>query len=297
MVDLNRLEKLQELRQSGALSDDEFLVQKERLFASESQPSSQPKIILVLGGIALVVISITLGYLAAQRETEPYSRALANNTPDTDAPDLAVPIEPATDPRAKAAPAAVGFQWAMNSTVIGLNPAFVESKLGVAKKKSANALIFDVEGCQVDYGVEGNKIVSAHSDVSGRCQPVIDGRKVTPSTTFGSVAGTYSKLISDCIFSCGNAADPTIDLYTAGYHANGFIDVIYHGGYSDISSEAMDQWANAIRRQHGVADDDWSNSNFEWFSCVTDAPLDVSKPMRAERVRGVTIGRDINYCL
>jgi hypothetical protein len=191
---------------------------------------------------------------------------------------------------------AAGFQWAMSSSVIGLNPAFIEAKLGPAREKSDDNLIFEVEGCVVSYSVKGTRIVSASSVVNSKCQPVINGRKITPEMTFGSLIGGYSKIISTCIFSCGNAYDPTIDVYTPGYHANGFIDVIYQGGYGDVSDSAMHRWANAIRRQHGVADDDFKNSSDEWFSCVSDPPLDVANLMRAEHVSGVTIGREIKYC-
>lgn len=293
MVDLGKLERLNALRHSGALSDDEFQAQKERLLATGS-PTARRKVLGLVAAAATLIL-IALAYVSSRP-----SAGVASVTPGTsesigsDLPlaEVTGAAEPAPSPSA----AVADFQWAMSSSILGLNPAFVEARLGPAKEKSADYLTFEVQRCEVQYDVKGNRIVAAHSAVNAQCQPTVDGRRITPKTTFGSFAGTNASLVSYCIFNCGNAADPTIDLLIPGYHANGFVDVVLGGGYSDASSDAMDLWESVIRRRHGVAEDDWENLDYEWFSCVKDAPPEVARMMRAETVISVTIGRDIKYC-
>jgi hypothetical protein len=300
MTDLDQLEKLSRLRESGALTEEEFQTEKRRLLDGEPAKSGALKYAFPLAGLGIILV-IVLTFLLVQhlglgRQLEdkptPGSTAVAETTEN-----IIAPLPEATETTVPVSEPKVGYQWAMSSDVIGLNPAYVEGKLGAAKEKSSASISFEVEGCTVLYTLKGSQIVAAFTLVNAKCQPTIEGKKITPSTTFGSLMGSEPQLLSNCIYNCGNAYDPSIDLYQPGYHANGFIEVAFQGSIGDATSKAMDQWASAIRVQHGLAEDDYANSNYEWFQCVSNPPKPVVATMRAERVAGVSIGRNLNSCL
>jgi hypothetical protein len=187
---------------------------------------------------------------------------------------------------------AASYQWAVSPEVIGLNPAFVERKLGVAKAKFPSQWYFEVGGCEVNYGITGQEITSLSTNVTAKCNPMVDGVKITPRVKFSSLM-SKAKLFSSCIYSCGNAYDPTIDLVQIGDRDNQFIDVQYQGWPSEITGKAMEQWKSAIRSHYGVSDDDYESIEVEWFNCISDAPAEVVSTMRREVVTGIWLGRDL----
>jgi hypothetical protein len=185
------------------------------------------------------------------------------------------------------------FGWAFSSEVIGLNPSFVESKLGPAKSKSKTQWEFEVQGCKVSYGVKGSEITSASTAVMPGCLPEIDGKKITPKTTFAALRGDYDTIRSSCIYNCGNAYDPTIDLYQPGYHANNFIEVVYQGNLGDAQVKASELWRQAIRVAHGLDANGYEGEDYDWYQCLSPAPPAVVSAMDSEHVGYVTIGREL----
>ena len=189
-----------------------------------------------------------------------------------------------------------GYEWATSSRVIGMNPAYVEKVLGPPMYKYDGDWTYDFNGCEVTYLFEGATIDMLSAVISETCQPVIDGKRITPATTFADVGLDKGTLQAHCIFNCGNAADPTIDLFLPGYRANGGIEIVYHGNYSDAQSEAMDQWVSAIRRDRGIAPDDFTYREGV-FECVSTPPAGVDALLRNETVTAVTLGVNVNtYC-
>ena len=292
MVDLGQLEKLNDLREKGALTDEEFQAEKQRLFHLDKQRPKNPHYALIAALVIMALAFVIAAFLFTVNDVEQLPAAVPSPVA------TGVPTETVSDARSVAAeaetPQVGSYQWSVSPEIVGLNSAFVERKLGVAKQKFRTIWTFEVDGCEVTYWLKGPEIRSLSTDVTGKCQPIVDGVKITPRTSFSSLM-KKAELFSSCIGGdCGNAADPTIDLLSSGTHINQFIDVKYQGRYSDVTSKAIDQWASAIKRQHGLSDDDYDNIDFEWFNCISNAPADVVSTMRQEVVTAVWIGRDLN---
>jgi len=189
-----------------------------------------------------------------------------------------------------------GYEWATNSRIIGMNPDYVEKVLGPPMYKHDGNWTYDFNGCEVTYIFDGATIDTLTAVIKENCQPVINGKRLTPATTFADVGIDNGMIQADCIFSCGNAADPTIDLFFQGYRANGGIEIIYRGNYSDAQSAAMDLWVDSIRRERGIAPDDFTYREGV-FDCVSSPPAGVNALLRNETITAVTLGADVNtYC-
>jgi hypothetical protein len=185
--------------------------------------------------------------------------------------------------------AAATLQFAVSPEAIGANPGYLEQRLGVPKVKTKYQLVFEVSGCRVDYGVEGNAVSSIDADVTASCQPTVQGMKITPSTTYGQIhrkepSGTY---IASCLSGCGNAADPTVDLSYPGSRSNQFLGIHYSAGYDQVSS-ALERWDKAVRAERGLGEFD-TPDDYEAFSCVAGPPDDVSAQLEKVRVRHIQI--------
>lgn len=292
MQNLDRLEQLARLRDQGALTEAEFEEQKARLLDAD-QPKARNSTWLLLGGAALVVLLLAVVLFSVSKQN---SADIANVTAARD--DAVTPadnvVEAATAmPLETPTPAAEGgYAWATSQDMLGLNPAFVESKLGPARQKSATSLEYQIAGCRVYYGIKSGKVEFVTTDVSARCHPEVDGKTLTERTTFRDVAAGGS-LVADCVSYCGNAYDPTIDIFVPGSHAGGFIQTYYTGAIGDPTSNAQELWTAAIRVKHGVGADDYENSDADWFTCVADAPASVAAAMAPEHISGVTFGYSV----
>jgi len=200
----------------------------------------------------------------------------------------AVIVPPSSDARSSAT-----FSWATNPERIGSNPAYLEKVLGPAERKDDISWSFEVQGCEITYALEDNSVVSFGAEISPSCHMLVNGMPITHATTFGQVGRVLGgDLTSYCIGgSCGNAADPTIDLFIPGSRATGFIDTRIDGKYDTIQQRAMDIWQASIRRQHGSTTDDL---DYRLFNCISSPPPAVTAVMRNERVNSVTIGRDLD---
>lgn len=185
------------------------------------------------------------------------------------------------------------LDWATSNEIIGLNPDWVEQRLGVPKIKADNRLVFEINGCEVTYLVEVSSIRTMFVDVNETCHPNIQGSRITHETTFGSLDqpnNGNSDYIAWCLTSCGNAADPTIKLYYPRYKANGDISISYYTNWAQ-SDDAIEMWERSVRRHEGL-------SNFEYppdyriFRCVSNPPSEIGRLLSEMTVTEVWISRD-----
>ena len=166
-------------------------------------------------------------------------------------------IEPAqiqdSQPKSKIAQAGGGadLAFALSIEVIGMNPAYLEQKIGVPVRSSEYQAVFEVSGCKIEYGIDGGEIFDYRVDVSEGCRPVISGKIISPQTTFSEVHERWGTYIADCFAGCGNAYDPSISLRFDGSRSNGFVSVTYGASYED-TSEAQDIWETEVRRRLGI---------------------------------------------
>lgn len=298
MPDLGKLEQLNRLRESGALTQDEFDREKAAILATgEVKALNNGLKIAIAAAIIAVVMLITI--LVGQNVSAPSTQAEHQEAlePLTSLVNVqkAEPVENASAPAIPVAaqtPSAT-LDWAFSEQVIGLNPTYVEGKLGPAKSKGGGTWEFDIRGCAVSYTVANSEITSASTFVKAGCQPKVMGTTITPRTTFSQLKGSYDIIRSSCIESCGNAADPTIELYKPGFHANNFIEVVYSSRYGDGQQNAMDLWVKAIRAAHRKGPNEFDSGDYEWFQCVSNPDASVVSALAPEQVGYVMIGRNL----
>jgi len=185
------------------------------------------------------------------------------------------------------------LDFATSNEAIGSNPDWVEQRLGIPKIKSANRLVFEINGCEITYLVEGSSILTMIVDVNETCHPNIQGSKITHETTFGSLdqpnngSGDY---IAWCLTYCGNAADPDIKLYYPGYRANGFISISYYTNWAQ-SDDAITMWERSVRRREGLNEFEYP-TDYEVFRCVSNPPAEISRLLSEMTVTRVWVSID-----
>jgi hypothetical protein len=320
MNNIENLERLNRLRESGALTEEEFYQEKLKLISGKSHDAQKQtfKIALLLGTIVVGVAALAAFLWQNQGKGDeilkPETAAIGPSKgtpsletpakkedeilkPETAAIDLPKVIPslraPATNDVStlkKAETALLTF--ATSTEVLGLNLGYLERRLGVPKEKRAGNIVFEVGGCTISYDIVESSVSSLDVNVSQNCQPTIQGMKVTPQSTYGQVfnrqgGGAY---LASCLTDCGNAADPTIDLTYASSRATEFISVNYATDYNQVS-RALDLWENAVRRQRGLGEFD-TPDDYEAFSGVSDPPLEVIPLLRKLRVKSVRLAKD-----
>lgn len=285
MADLDKLEQLNRLKNTGAITEVEFNQQKSQIL-SESRGAPSTRIVVMF--VLLVLVAAIFWF--ATRPTDSADEALEAQTlkdnisaPIDDAP--AIPTQAET-------PLVNNLTFATSDAVIGVNPAYLEQKLGVPREKSKGGSVFEVSGCTINYTYDDNGVTGFYLDITRSCQPTIRGRKVSPNTTFGSLLAmeNWGVYAASCLTSCGNAADPVIDLSYPGSRSTGFISVSYSTDY-DQSSEAMRVWEQTLRRNLGLGEFDIPE-NYETFSCVRNPPANVRKLLPRMTVKTVWVTND-----
>lgn len=295
MSKYDQLEQLNRLRESGALTDAEFDIEKAKLIADRpSNISVTPKYAAFIGiaVIALIVAAVatTAFWSGPARDLEMVESADAVG--DNDHVEMLM-ADAASDFETPSSGSPT-FEWAFSDQVIGLNPAYLEGLLGPAKEKTPSSWTFEVQGCDIWYSIANSAVENATTSIRANCQPVVQDRRITPSTTFGDI-GLGSHIVrASCIYNCGNAADPTIDLFRGGFRANNNIDVVYRGNYGDGQASAMDGWRQSIRRARGLEPDGYDGDDYEWYQCVASPPAAVAAMLRSENISMVTFGRNID---
>lgn len=289
-MDLDRLERLNRLRDSGALSNEEFQLEKAKVLRGVTSEKGHIQRrwlwwavpIIVVGLIALVGVFVVDrrgdkadGKALAERsqaEGRIVSNSVEANVPTADAPTIAPPLA-----------------FATSTEVIGINPAFLQQRLGVPRETGDWGATYEVGGCTISYRFAKRAVTGFSVDLGPRCRPVIQGRQVSSTTTFAQLKKRepWGSYIASCLTSCGNAADPTIDLAYPGSRATQLVSVSYSTDY-DQASKALDLWEQAVRREKGM-DEFAMPDDFDAFMCVSNAPDEVESTLRNAKVRSVRV--------
>ncbi len=291
---LSQLERLNRLREAGALSDSEFEDQKQAILDGKARSGSRRPSLLIGAGIVAVIGAVFLllfwyqggdadGNPTASPPVEPSQSALAPQDATSQSPTPeATPTVSAGD----------RLTFATSDQVIGTNPAYLEQSLGIPREKSTGYLVFEVGGCTISYSASGSRITGFWVDVGPSCSPTIRGNRISPQTTFGDIlsGANWGQFSADCIYSCGNAADPVIDLSYRGSRATNFISVRYSTSY-DQASDALDLWEKGVRRELGLSEYE-TPSDYEPFNCVSNPPADARRLMPRMGVRSVSVSGD-----
>lgn len=299
MPDLDKLERLNQLRQSGALTEEEFQTQKAKILADEkdgARGTGSNQWLLI--GIAAAVVTVLIATILLVRSTSSdignATLAKPGSSYSLDGNDTEVALSNEITPTPIPTPTAVNqFAWASNEERIDNNPAYLEQKLGPAVEKDEYSMRFDVGGCQVRYSLARGSVSSIDIPVTAKCSPLVRGRTITPATTFASLRSQGGLMTASCLGNCGNAADPTIDWLVPGTHASNLIEVDYEASQKGPILDAQNLWERAIRRTHGLAEDD-DSQDVDIFNCPSNPPQEVVRSMNPSHIAWVHIGYELN---
>jgi len=295
------LERLARLRDSGALTEEEFALQKQRLLYSESPVPGASESrrglttttkVAIAGFVILMIMLAIYGWFRPGANQVP-----ANERTGAAQTNGSAPIGNQgnmNEPVSLAEPTPTGsYSWATSTDVLGVTPEFLESRLGPARERSAFSRTFEVGGCRIFYTVERSAVRAFQAPVSTRCRPSLRGTvastlRVSPTTTFGQIW----RLLGEGEFRAtqvegfGNAADPTIELEYGGAHVDNFVRVSFS---STDAGDAFSLWANAIRARLGMSPDQ-PIDDYAPFQCVDNPPSTVGRALRNASVDSVTVG-------
>ncbi|WP_057884210.1 SHOCT domain-containing protein [Tsuneonella troitsensis] len=297
---LNQLERLNRLREAGALSDSEFEDQKQAILVGKSRTGSRRLSVLIGLGIVAAIGAIMLVFFWTQGGSNSGDpRAVAS----PDAPsqgELAVQVAPSQSPTPEATTSVSAgdrLTFATSDQVIGTNPAYLEQRLGIPRERSAGYLVFELGGCTISYSATGSRVTGFTVDVGPSCSPTIRGNRIGPRTTFGEILNrdNWGQFIADCLYGCGNAADPVIALSYRGSRATNFISIRYSTSY-DQASDALSLWEQGVRREAGLSEYE-SPLDYEPFNCASNPPEDARRLMPRMRVRSISVtGDEVGPC-
>lgn len=290
-TELDRLERLNHLRESGALTNEEFEAKKrDILSAGQKQHTALPR--WVLGAIGVVALTAVAGVSAFWiRSTGNDSAAFEEAAVAHGVPEAPIGPQPTPIAGASAPSESELLAFATSESVIGMTPTFLEQKLGMPKEKRPTSLVYDIGRCIITYWFDNGEVTTFFFDVTRSCRVMVRGTRVGPNTTFGDISNQRDggALTARCLSSCGNAADPTIDLRYRAARVNNDIGVNFSSDY-DQSSEALLLWEQAVRQQQGLGEFAPTYGS-DAFSCAIDPPENVKRLATRLQVRTVWVFR------
>lgn len=296
---LDQLERLNRLREAGALTNDEFEQQKQAILSGEARPASRRRLLLIGAGLATALgVAAASAYWAGGVEPQDGNALAASDYGSVTAPSAPeAPDENATAAAPLPSSPSELLRFATSDEVIGINPAHLEQRLGVPKEKDEGYLLFDVGACSIYYWSSGSRVEGFALDVGPSCTPTIRGYRVSPSTTFGDLLRNDSSggFTADCLYNCGNLADPVVDLTYRGSHATNFITVRYAASAYQ-SFEALELWEQDVRQGLGLSEYEFPPDDAP-FNCVSNPSTGVRRIMARMRVASVAVtGGEFSPC-
>lgn len=286
-TDLDRLERLSRLRESGALTDEEFETKKHEILSASQEPkTSLPRWVLwAFGAAGLASLAAVIGLWAGSSATETVSGA---DAAAVTAKPMAS-IEPESTPTPAPPSPAELLAFATSENAIGMTPAFLEQKLGTPKEKRPTSVVYEIAGCTITYWSDDDEVTTFFFDVTRSCRVMVRGTRIGPDTTFGEIArkARGGILTASCLANCGNAADPTIDLRYPAIRAYNNVGVSFSSDY-DQASDTLDLWDKAVRKQRGL-DEFGPTDDSDAFNCAIDPPQSVRRLADRLKVRTVWV--------
>lgn len=252
---LEDLQQLKSLRDDGTLTEEEFLAAKDRIL---NEPKSRSRLPMIIAGIAAaLLLTVAATYIMSSKDQSlPTSVASDNGRAE---------VNSATTPDSSQKQSEK-LALALDTDILGKNPAWVESKLGPASSKSGEYWYFDVDGCDIGYHIAKDAIASANVSITDECHPTINGITFDGTQTFGDVYTGDPNFAPDCLGLCGNSHDPYTTYYDFGYHARGYVTYFY----TSVATDAQLAWADDIEQRLGMdLPDAWQSEEFE---CPTQPP-------------------------
>jgi hypothetical protein len=150
--------------------------------------------------------------------------------------------------------------------MLGAQVAYLEHMIGPAKhiftlpKAGMQIRTYPVDGCKVEATTQGTEVLRYSLVLTPTCNfdlgKLVQGHATTKDLTVGRFAdrydASYLHVRSDCIYSCGNAADPRVDFIYEGSHADGWVSVVLTVIIADVPAlQAVEPWENLMRSKEG----------------------------------------------
>lgn len=299
MTDFDKLERLIRIRDSGRLTEEEFLTEKAKLLAvaqpsmSEAPPTAARNWWLS-GGVIVTVLAISVAaVIAVQRPSDSASQDTMMGE-NVAAPANDHTIAGATDTAGTSSPMTLAegsYAWATSIFRVGENPAYIEKILGPPRQKAHNSLFYNLRGCPVSYLIKGTKVTGIEIAILDECTPDIKGQAITPQTEFSSIYSNFGFLQTSCLTLCGNKADPTVEYVVPGPHSDNFIGVSYS---TNDAEEGVTVWRNEIAKAKGVAS--YFDVPSDGFYCPPKPSQVVVNAMKSAKIGSVTMGNDVEKC-
>lgn len=163
-----------------------------------------------------------------------------------------------------APPATIPAAWdfATATDVIGINPAYLEKRLGPAKYKDDGYWTFQVGACEINYQIERGRVTGYEFPLRPRCASHargygdLRGMVLRPGVTFGEIERLklwQSEFSASCLEGCGNAADTWVYMDALGSRCGGPYPI--HFGV-DIerspAAEAARKWEQALKAKYHI---------------------------------------------
>jgi hypothetical protein len=142
---------------------------------------------------------------------------------------------------------------------------WVEHQWGPAKYVEGDNRTYIIDGCKVTIGYVKNAVRNLGIETLGN-QCNFDLKRFYPdakigqaaSLTFGALddaLGGNSHPLPECLASCGNSADPAMNMLREGSHAENFISVLVSNDYpyrGPQAAKSLDALMNRMKAEHGI---------------------------------------------
>jgi hypothetical protein len=153
------------------------------------------------------------------------------------------------------------WEFATSIEVIGMNPAYLERRLGPAKYKDTPYWTFQIGDCEITYNVTATQVNGFEFKLRPHCESQVrgygdlQGIVLKPGVTFGDIERLQiwqTSFSADCLTSCGNAADPWVYMDAEGSRAGGPYPIHFGVALVGNAIDAADKWEEALRAKYGL---------------------------------------------
>lgn len=153
------------------------------------------------------------------------------------------------------------WAFATSVDVIGMNPAYLEKRLGPAKYKDTAYWTFQVGRCEITYNVNATRVngyefkLRPHCESSVRGYGDLKGTVIRRGLTFADVERLriwQTSFSADCLTGCGNAADPWVYMDAEGSRSGGPYPIHFGVALVGDAIDAADKWERALGAKYAI---------------------------------------------
>lgn len=210
---------------------------------------------------------------------------------------LLVSAAHAADPNLKAADI-------VKPETLGAQVKWLEGQAGPAFKVDGDEAIYKIGGCDVVVTVENDTIKAFKVDNTSACAFDLKAFFGSPDMppleglTFGAfeAATAPQRFYADCVFSCGNAYDPSVYAYWDSGRAGNLVSVTLEAMLvTDDAIDASLKWSETMRKAEG--DDYVIDGRYNCETKYNDVARELFKGVKVSAIKiGHTGEPAINTC-